>query len=255
MKIDLNCDLGEGYGTYRIGNDEKIMPYITSANIACGFHAGDSMTMAKTVNMAKKHGVAVGAHPGFPDLLGFGRREMHVTFEEAENYTIHQIGALLAFAKTAGVKLQHVKPHGALYNIVAKDEELSKAIVKATKAIGEDLIVFASPKSALAKVAVEAGLRVAHEFFADRSYNPDGTLVSRDLKDAVIQKPKKVVESVVRAVKEGRVLAVNGSAIKLGKLHTICVHGDTQGAVNLARLLKNELSAANVEIEPVSNFI
>ena len=255
MKIDLNCDLGENYGVYKIGNDEKIMPYITSANVACGFHAGDSMTMAKTVNLAKKYGIAVGAHPGFPDLLGFGRREMHVTFEEAKNYTIHQVGALLAFAKAVNMKLQHVKPHGALYNIAVKDERLSEAIVKATKAVSEDFIVFAPPKSALAKVAVEAELRVAHEFFADRSYNADGTLVPRNRKGAVVQKPKKVVENLVRAIREGKVLAVNGSTIKLGKLHTVCVHGDTQGAVSLAKLLKSELTAADVEVEPVGNFV
>jgi UPF0271 protein len=254
-QIDINCDLGESYGAFKVGNDEKIMPHITSANVACGFHAGDPVIMAHTINLAKKHNVAIGAHPGYPDILGFGRREMQLTSEEVRNYTIYQVSALQGFARTAGVSLQHVKPHGALYNTAAKDEKLSKTIVDAVKALNNNLIIFAPMKSALAKVAAKGGLRVAYEVFADRAYNPDGSLVSRKQPNAIIQEPQKVMERAIKMVNEGAVLAVNGEIVSLGAVHTICVHGDTPTAVRLAEVLKKGLIKAGIEVKPVSSFI
>ena len=255
LKIDINCDLGESYGAFKIGNDEKIMPHITSANIACGFHAGDPIAMAHTIDLAKKYGVAVGAHPGYPDLLGFGRREMRLTLEEIQNYTIYQASALQGFAKIAGLNLQHVKPHGALYNTAVKDEETSKGIVDAVKALDKSLIIFAPPKSALAKIATNAGLRVAYEFFADRAYNADGTLVSRKQPNSIITNPSMVLKRTLKVLREGKVLAVNGESVTLGKVHTICVHGDTPTAIKLTEILKRELVKSGVEVTAVGNFI
>jgi UPF0271 protein len=255
LHIDINCDLGEGYGAFSVGNDAEIMPHITSANIACGFHAGDPMTMAQTINLANKHKVAIGAHPGYPDLLGFGRREMRLTPEEVKNYTLYQVSALQGFAKAAGVSLQHVKPHGALYNTAAKDEETSKGILGAVKALDDKLIILATPKSVLARVAVDAGLRVAHEFFADRAYNADGSLVSRKQPNAIFTEPRKVVERAVNVIMEKTVLATNGEIVSLGEVHTICVHGDTPTAVRLVEALKKGLIKAGVEVEPAGNFM
>jgi len=255
LKIDINCDLGESYGEFTVGNDAGIMPYITSANVACGFHAGDPLTMARTINLAKKHKVAVGAHPGYPDIMGFGRREMQLTREETMSYTIYQVSALSGFARTVNVKLQHVKPHGALYNMATRDESLSKAIVEAVRALDESLIVFAPPNSILAKTATRKGLRIACEFFADRAYNSDGSLVSRKQPNAVIQDPRKVVERTVRVAKDGTVIAVDGEAASLGEVHTICVHGDTPAAVRLAQALKRGLTRKGIEVVPVDNFL
>lgn len=254
-KIDINCDLGESYGAFKVGNDAQIMRFITSANIACGLHAGDPMTVAETVALAKKHSVAVGAHPGFPDLLGFGRREMQLAPEEVENYTLYQVSALQGFAQAAGVRLQHVKPHGALYNMAAEKEKVAKPIVDAVKALDARLIIFAPPKSALANTAAKAGLKVAHEFFADRAYNPDGTLLSRKQPNSIIEKPSTVVERAVRAVAEGAVVAFNGEIVKLGVVHTVCVHGDNPAAVELAEALHEGLIKADIEVKSVSSFI
>jgi len=255
LQIDINCDLGEGYGAFRVGADAEIMPHITSANIACGFHAGDPITMAQTINVAKKNEVAVGAHPGYPDLLGFGRREMQLTSLEVKDYTIYQISALQGFAKVAGVGLQHVKPHGALYNTAAKDEETSEGIVEAVKALDNRLIVLAPPKSVLAKVAVEAGLRVGYEFFADRAYNPDGSLVSRKQPNSIVEEAGKVVERVVNVIEGKTVLAINGEVVNLGEVHTICVHGDTPTAVRLVEALKKGLVKAGIEVKPLGSFL
>jgi UPF0271 protein len=255
LQIDINCDLGEGYGAFKMGADAEIMPHITSANIACGFHAGDPITMAQTINVAKKNEVAVGAHPGYPDLLGFGRREMQLTSLEVKDYTIYQISALQGFAKVAGVGLQHVKPHGALYNTAAKDEETSDGIVEAVKQFDNRLIVLAPPKSVLAKVAVEAGLRVAYEFFADRAYNPDGSLVSRKQPNSLVEEAGKVVERVVNVIEGKTVLAINGEVVNLGEVHTICVHGDTPTAVRLVEALKKGLVKAGIEVKPLGSFL
>lgn len=254
LKVDINCDLGEGYGAYRIGNDEELMRYISSANIACGFHAGDPMTIARTVRLAAKSHVAVGAHPSFPDLMGFGRRDMQLTSEETTNYMIYQVGALQAFAKTAGLGLQHVKPHGALYNMAIRGEEISKAIASGIKSLDSGLIIFAPPKSMLAKASKKAGLRVAHEFFADRAYSKDGSLVSRKTKNAVISEPRKVVERVVTAVLEGTVAADDGE-LEIGEVHTVCVHSDTPNATLLVKALRSGLVKAHVKVEPVGKFL
>lgn len=254
-RVDINCDLGESYGAYKVGNDEKIMPHITSANVACGFHGGDPTTIAQTINLAKKCGVAVGAHPGFPDLMGFGRREMRLTPEEVETYTIYQVSAVEGFTRVAGADLQHVKPHGALYNMATRDEKLSRSIVEAVKALNKDLIVFAPPKSALAKNTLEAGLRVAYEFFADRAYNPDGSLVSRKEAGSIIKETRQVVQRAVKMIVDGTVLATNGELLELGKIHTICLHGDTPSAARLAKTLKNGLVKSGVRVEPAGNFV
>lgn len=255
LKVDLNCDLGESYGSFKVGFDEQVMPHITSANIACGFHAGDPTVMANTVNWAKQHGAAIGAHPGFPDLLGFGRREMKLSKEEAKNYVIYQVGALQAFAKAAGVELQHVKAHGAFYNMAMKDTAFAEAIVEATSAVDSRFIVFAVAKSALAKAASEAGLRVACEVFADRAYNSDGSLVSRTVAGAVIEDARTVAERAVGMVKDKRVMAIDGKFVELGEVHTICVHGDNLAAVALVKALRKGLERAGIEVAPVGSFL
>lgn len=254
-KIDINSDLGESYGHFKMGHDVEIMPHITSANIACGFHAGDPVTMSRTVELARQFKVAVGAHPSYPDLLGFGRREMKLTAEEIKNYIIYQIGALQAFAKASNLSLQHVKPHGALYDMATKDENLSKTIVEAVQRVDSQLIVFVPPKSIMAKMAKEMGQLVAFEAFADRAYNSDGTLVPRSKPNAVVENPELVVERVTKMVTEGTVSAINGEIVHLGEVHTICVHGDTPTAVELTKNLKTKLLAAKIEVQPVGTFL
>jgi UPF0271 protein len=254
-QIDINCDLGESYGAFKIGNDQKVMPHITSANIACGFHGGDPVTVAQTIDLAKKLKVAVGAHPSFPDLMGFGRREMRLTPDELKNYIIYQVSALQGFARAAGTKLQHVKPHGALYNIAAEDEKTSETIVYAVKALDPSLIVFAPPNSALSKAAARARMRVAHEFFADRAYNPDGSLVSRMQPNATIHDTRKVVERTIRMITKGAVLTYNGETASLGEIQTICVHGDNPVAARLVEALRKGLKQAGVEVRSVSSFL
>lgn len=254
-KIDINCDLGESFGNFKIGHDAEIMLFITSANIACGFHAGDPVVMARTVKLARKSGVAIGAHPGFPDLMGFGRRNMNLSNEEVKDIIIYQVGALEAFAKAAGKVLQHVKPHGALYNVAAKNEAYANAIIEAVHAVNPKLVLFALANSKMAKIAARAGLRVASEVFADRAYNSDGSLVSRNVKGAVIEDEKLVAERAVRIVQEKKVKAVDGQMMKFDKVHTICVHGDTLNAVELAKAIKKALLAANIEVVPVGAFV
>jgi len=254
-RIDLNCDLGESFGNFKIGFDKEIMPYITSANVACGFHGGDPLVMANTVKLAKQHKVALGAHPGFPDLMGFGRRDMKLTDEEAKNYVIYQVGALQAFAKAAGSDLQHVKPHGALYNMAMKDTALAEAIVVAVCAVDSRLIVFATAESELERAASKAGLRVAREVFADRTYNSDGSLVSRTVPGAVIDNPRIVANRAVAMVEERRVKAIDGKMLDLGDVHTICVHGDNLEAVGLVKALRKALGKAGVEVKAAGEFL
>jgi len=254
-RVDINCDLSESYGHFKVGHDAEIMPYITSANIACGFHAGDPVTMVETVQLAKRFRVAVGAHPGFPDLLGFGRREMKLSAEELENYVIYQIGALQTIAQTRQMRLQHVKPHGALYNMAAKDEGISRIIIKAVQTVNPKLILFAPAKSATAKIASKMSQPVAFEAFADRAYNPDGTLVPRSKEGSVIENPEFVVKRVAQMVTEGTVLSLNGETVELGEVHTVCIHGDTPTAVELTKKLKNKLTLANVEVKAVVTFL
>jgi UPF0271 protein len=254
-KVDINCDLGESYGQFKIGCDEDVMPHITSANVACGFHAGDPTVMKRSVELAKRHKVAVGAHPGFPDLMGFGRREMSLSPEEIRSYVIYQTGALQAFTRTLGMRLQHVKPHGALYNMAMKDSGLAKAIAEGVVAFDPDLIVFAQAKSEMARAASKAGLRVAYEVFSDRAYNRDGSLVSRAASGAVIEDPEIVTKRAVEMVKNKRVVATDGKIADLGEVHTICVHGDNLKAVALVKALRKGLEAEGISVVSVSNLV
>lgn len=238
MKIDLNCDLGEA-----IGNDEAIMPYITSANIACGFHAGDASVMRATVRLAKQYGVNIGAHPSWPDLQGFGRREMNISAEETEALVLYQIGALAGIAKAEGVALMHVKPHGALYNQAAKDRGLADAIARAVKSFSMDLILVGLAGSALCDAGLEAGIKVAEEGFPDRAYNPDGTLMSRSQQDALIESPEEVAINALKLVKDGILFGE-----KKVNVDTLCLHGDNIHAVENAKLLREVLTKNGIEV-------
>ena len=228
------------------------MSYISSANIACGFHAGDPMWMRLTVRLAEEAGVAIGAHPGFPDLMGFGRREMKVTPEEAKNYVIYQIGALQAF--TSSKRLQHVKPHGALYNMGAVNEELARAVAEGIKEVDPELILVGLAGSAWIKVSQEIGLRVASEVFADRALNPDGTLIPRSQPGAVIHDLEDIAVRSLKMVTEGKAIAINGEEINT-KADTICLHGDTPGAVDFARNLRQRMETAGIAVVPMRDFL
>ena len=238
MKIDLNCDIGES-----VGNEEAIMPYITSANIACGFHAGDEVSMRRTVRLAKKYEVAIGAHPGWKDKEGFGRREMSVSPDDVEALVLYQIGALYAIAKVEGLELRHVKPHGALYNQAAKDELLAKAIARAVKQFNPDLILIGLAGSGLVEAGVEAKLRVAQEGFPDRNYNPDGTLISRRERNALLESPEEVAIHAVKLAKEG--IDFSGRRVRLD---TLCLHGDHPQAAQNAKLVHNVLRESGINI-------
>lgn len=255
FKVDINSDLGESFGRFKVGHDAEIMSFITSANVACGFHAGDPMVMARTVKLAKENGVAVGAHPGFPDLIGFGRRRMELSKEEVTNIVVYQVGALEAFAKAAGVALQHVKPHGALYNVAAENGAYVEAIIEAVSTVNPELVLFSLADSRMAKIGEKAGLRVAHEVFVDRAYNQDGSLVSRSAAGALIDDAKLVAKRAVRMVKERTVTAINGREVEFDEVHTICIHGDTPNAVDLARTVKEALLSARVEVVPPGTFV
>ena len=245
--VDLNSDLGESFGNYTIGMDEEILKFVSSANVACGWHAGDPMVMEKTVALAKEFGTAVGAHPGFPDLMGFGRRNMAVTPEEAKAYVKYQLGALQAFAKAHGVKIQHVKPHGALYNMAAVDEKLAKAMCEAVYEVDKDIIFMGLAGSKMITAAEETGLKAASEVFADRAYNDDGTLVSRKLPCAVIKDKDLAIQRVVRMVKEGKVESINGKDIDI-KADSICVHGDNPKALEFVKNIRETLEKEGVTI-------
>jgi 5-oxoprolinase (ATP-hydrolysing) subunit A len=249
-RIDLNADLGESFGKYTLGCDEAMLEVVTSANIACGFHAGDPDVMARTVRLAAEKGVAVGAHPGLPDLAGFGRRAMAVTPEEVFNMVVCQIGALSGFAKVFGTKVNHVKPHGALYHMAANDRALAGAIAEAVHSFDPGLILVAPWGSELAKAGEERGLRVAAEVFADRALLSDGRLVPRNRPDALVRNPVFAARRVVRMVKEGIAVAVDGTEIPV-RADTVCVHGDHPGADEFARLLRQTLEAEGITVIPV----
>jgi UPF0271 protein len=241
--IDLNCDLGESFGRYTLGADAKIMPFITSANIACGFHAGDPSVMQATVFLTKQFGVAIGAHPGWPDLQGFGRREMTVSPEEVEALVLYQIGALAGFAKAEGLDLRHVKPHGALYNQAAKDAALAESVARAVKRFSAGLILVGLAGSELVKAGAALGLRVANEAFPDRGYNPDGTLMSRKLPGAILENPQEVAANAVRLAREG-IRFEEQTVIP----ETLCLHGDNIRAAENAKLVRDELRKAGVDL-------
>ena len=246
--------MGESFGPWRMGADEQVMAHISSANIACGAHAGDPVVMRQSVRFAKAAGVAVGAHPGFADLQGFGRREMTVDLAEVEASVIAQVGALSAIAKAEGVSLQHVKPHGALYNMAARDRALADAIARAVAAVDARLILFGLPNSPMLDAGRAAGLRVAAEGFADRAYEPDGALVPRSRPGAVVHDIDSVVARAVRMAIAGVVLTPDGGEVAL-HVNTICVHGDTPGAPELARRIRAALRSEGAEVAPIGDWL
>jgi len=253
MVIDLNSDMGESYGAYTMGADDEILRWVTSANVACGWHGGDPSVMRRTIERAKALGVAVGAHPSYPDLLGFGRRVMQISRQEARDYMLYQIGALRAFAEALGVTLQHVKPHGAIYNVAVKDRELSLGIAEGIADAGGRLILVGLPGSELLQAGQEMGLRVAREAFGDRAYNEDGTLVSRKLPGSLITDPGAVAERVLGFTR-GTMTAITGREIRI-QVDTICLHGDTPGAGAIARRVRERLEAAGIKPRPMGEFI
>lgn len=250
MRIDLNSDLGESFGPWPMGQDAALMDSISSANVACGFHAGDPGAMRVTVALAREKGVAIGAHPGFPDLVGFGRREMKASQAEVEDFVLYQVAALAGIAAAQGVALQHVKAHGALYNMACRDRALADAIARAVAALDRTLILFGLPNSELIRAGEAAGLRTAAEVFADRAYDPDGSLTARSKPGSVIHDTASVVSRAVKMVRDKEVVATDGSTIVL-QADTICLHGDTPGAAEHARAVRRGLEAAGIEIRPL----
>lgn len=247
MKIDLNCDLGESFGAYKVGRDYKIMNFISSANIACGFHAGDYMTIEKTVDLATQKQVKIGAHPGFPDLQGFGRRKMHFSTDEIINMMVYQIGALDGFVRSKGGALNHVKPHGALYNMAAENIQVADAVVDAIFTYNQSLILYGLAGSYMEESANRKGLKFKREVFADRGYTKEGRLVSRTAEGAFIHGAKNCAERIADIVEKNRVQAVTGEWISL-QAETVCVHGDNDDALNFVQTLKEELELLGHEI-------
>lgn len=252
MRVDLNADIGESFGVYTIGHDIGLMKSITSGNIAAGFHAGDPTVLRETIRLARMSGVAVGAHPGLPDLVGFGRRDLRVTIQEAEDLVLYQVAAVAGVAAAEGVRLQHVKPHGALFTMAVRDRDLAGAIARAVAAIDKSLILFGASGSEILRAGRQAGLRVAAELFADRAYEPDGSLVSRHEAGAVIDDANAVVSRAVRMVKERSVVAIDGTLVPLD-VDTVCVHGDTPAADALAAKLRAGLEAAGVSVKAIGD--
>lgn len=246
--VDLNSDLGESFGAYKMGRDEAIIPLVSSANIACGFHAGDPSIMAKTVELCAHHGAAVGAHPGFPDLVGFGRRNMNVSAADVKNMVTYQVGALAAFCKANGVSMQHVKPHGALYNMAAKDEALAKAICEGVLAVDDSLILMGLAGSQMLVQAKKLGLACAAEVFADRAYEDDGTLVARTKPGAMITDEDEAVARVIGMIKNHTVTSVNGKEIEICP-DSVCVHGDSDHALMFVKKIRTALTAEGIGIK------
>ena len=256
-KIDLNSDVGESFGNYKLGMDEEVIPLISSANIACGFHAGDPAVMKKTIAIARDNGVAIGAHPGFPDLIGFGRRNMDVSLQEIQDYVTYQVGAIQAFATAQGMKLQHVKPHGALYTMAVQNPAIWDAVAEAVVALDKGLILFVlagSNRADLEAIGARHGIRIGFEFFGDRAYNRDGSLVSRKEPGAVIHDHELVAEKVLKMVTEGKVVCKDGSEIDMAA-DTICVHGDNPSALALVKNIRETLVASGIEIVPPADFL
>ncbi|MDR1906016.1 MAG: LamB/YcsF family protein [Clostridiales bacterium] len=252
--IDLNCDLGESFGAYELGLDSEVIKYITSANVACGFHASDPLVMSKTVEMCKADNVAVGGHPGFPDLMGFGRRNMDVSPKEAKAYVQYQTGAILAFCKANNTVLQHIKPHGALYNMAGKDIALALAICQGIREIDKDIILLGLSGSAMITAAEEMGLRVAKEVFADRGYEADGSLVKRGKPGAMITDEDEAIDRVIRMVKEGKVKAVTGEDIDI-KADSVCVHGDGPKALEFVKKISKALTDSGIGLANIAEVI
>jgi 5-oxoprolinase (ATP-hydrolysing) subunit A len=249
IQIDLNCDIGESYGNYKL-NDERIMPHITSANIACGFHAGDPFVLYETVKIAKKYNVSVGAHPSFPDLLGFGRREMKFTEDEVYQLVLYQIGALYSVCKVHQIELHHVKPHGALYNMAAEDMKLALAITKAMKDFDSSLILYGLANSKLIDAAIELNIPYASEVFADRTYNENGLLVDRSHHNAVHKNTEDAIKQSIQIIKTQTVTTITGKSIPM-KADTICLHGDSEIAIQLAAELNEEIKNNNIQVRSI----
>ncbi|TQR45485.1 LamB/YcsF family protein [Paenibacillus popilliae] len=249
-QIDINCDMGESFGAYRLGSDEAILPFVTSVNIACGFHAGDPSVMKRTVAAALERGTAIGAHPGLPDLAGFGRRNLDITPEEAYDMVVYQVGALYGFVTAAGGKMQHVKPHGALYNMAASNYALAEAIARAVRDMNPELVLFGLSGSELVKAGQAVGLRCAHEVFADRTYQANGSLTPRRESNALITDTEEAVQQVIRMVKEGVVHAVQGVDVAI-QADTVCIHGDGTHALAFAQSLRQRLIADGIVVQSV----
>ncbi|MGE0312220.1 MAG: LamB/YcsF family protein [Lautropia sp.] len=247
--IDLNSDMGEGFGRWSLGDDDALLEHVSSTNVACGFHAGDPRTMATLVRHAKARGVSIGAHPGLPDLQGFGRREMRISPAEAYDMTVYQIGALKGFTDAAGVRLAHVKAHGALYNMAAKDGKLAEALARAVRDVDASLVFFVLSGSVMVDCARQAGLKIACEVFGDRSYQDDGSLTPRSQPGAMITDLQASIDQVLRMVREGRVRAQSGKDVAL-EVDTLCLHGDQPGAVAFAREVRRALEREGVTIAP-----
>ena len=256
-KIDLNSDVGESFGNYKLGMDEDLIPLISSANIACGFHAGDPAVMKRTIAIARENGVAIGAHPGFPDLIGFGRRNMDASLEEIKDYVTYQVGAIQAFAAAQKMKLQHVKPHGALYTMAVQNPAIWDAVAEAIAALDNSLILFVlagANRKDLEAIGAKHGIRIGFEFFGDRAYNRDGSLVSRKEPGAVIHDHEQVAEKVLKMVQDGKVVCIDGSEIDMAA-DTICVHGDNPSALALVKNIREALLASGIEIAPPAVFL
>lgn len=247
-QIDINCDLGESFGNYIIGNDEKMMPFISSANIACGFHAGDPVVIERTVKLALQNNVKIGAHPGYPDLQGFGRRSVKMSPEEIRTSMLYQIAALKGISESLGGILHHIKPHGALYNDAAYNPEIAKAIISAIRQIDPKLKLYALSGSPMVELAKQAGLQTASEVFADRAYEPNGQLVSRKKEGAVIYDVELCKQGVLRMISDKKVEAINGEIVSINA-ETVCIHGDNPAALKMAKELYNFLSENNIEIK------
>ena len=262
-KIDLNSDMGESFGRYKLGLDEEIIKYITSANIACGFHAGCPRTMRYTVRLAKQNNVALGAHPSFPDLVGFGRRAMAVTMDEVKDDIVYQVGALQAFAHAEGIKLQHVKAHGSLYNMAhgtlsvstVEEDELVRAIAEAVTQVDDEIVLVMMAGSKAFRLVEKMGLKVAGEAFADRAYTADGNLVQRGMRGAVITNPEEVAARVIKMAVDNRITAIDGTEVDLGRIDTICVHGDTPTAMALVKTIRNKFADMGIEVVPMGTFL
>jgi UPF0271 protein len=256
-KVDLNSDLGESFGAYTIGLDNEVIAHVSSVNVACGYHAGDPLVMEKTVAAAKAAGVAVGAHPGFPDLMGFGRRNMVVSPKEVKAYVKYQLGALMAFAAAEGIRLQHCKPHGALYNMAGKDMDLALAIAEAIAEVDESIILLGLANSKMIDAGKQLGLRVANEVFADRAYQADfpNELIQWQMQPgAVIHDKDEAIARTVRMVTEGKVTAITGEEVEIAA-HSICVHGDNPSAVEFVKNIRTQLTARGVEIAPIREIV
>ena len=246
-KVDLNCDMGESYGAWKMGADAEVMPFISSANIACGFHAGDPATIRKTVRLAVDHNVAVGAHPSLPDIQGFGRRTMKITPQEMYDLVVYQAGAVEAFARAAGAKLHHVKCHGALYNMAANDEGLSEAMARAVKDLGSDVFLYCLSGSRSFEKSKSHNVKTCGEVFADRGYSDDGTLAPRDKPGGMIEDAAKAVKQALAMVEEGYVTSLGGKRVAVAA-DTLCLHGDQPGAVQFAVALRKAFLERNISV-------